>query len=212
LAEAIFGIVAISLLPSLFLISAETVIFGQISAVFFPFLRDRLPTVEEAPSNPLNLQGQGPVLAGTCFAEVGGNGFDLMLKEVSMNVQKHSMLTMAAAIFVTAAVATTPALAKDAKKSASHKSAAAAAAAMGPVPTVQQAPKAGHHDEKPGPAWKTVGGTLKEIKGNSYTVEDFEGNQVKLYVGQGTKHIKQKKVGDTVRAEITRGGFANSIQ
>jgi vacuolar-type H+-ATPase subunit E/Vma4 len=43
-------------------------------------------------------------------------------------------------------------------------------------------------------------------------VEDYEGKHVKVYVGQGTKHIKQKKVGDTVRAEITRGGFANSIQ
>ena len=83
---------------------------------------------------------------------------------------------------------------------------------MGHVPTVQDAPKQGRHDEKPGPAWRTVGGTVKEIKDNAYTVEDFEGNQVKLYVGQGTKYIKQKKVGDTVRAEITRGGFANSIQ
>jgi hypothetical protein len=207
-----WGIVAVSFMPSLFLISANSVIFGQVSAVFFPFLRDRLLNLVEAFRKPLNLQGQGQVSPGTCFAEVGGNGFDLMLKEVSMNVHTHSMLTMAAAIFAAAAVAATPAIAKDSKKSASHKSAAAAAAAMGPVPTVQPAPKGGHHDEKPGPAWKTVGGTLKEIKGNSYTVEDFEGNQVKLYVGQGTKHIKQKKVGDTVRAEITRGGFANSIQ
>ena len=83
---------------------------------------------------------------------------------------------------------------------------------MGSVPQVPEAPKAGHHDEKPGPAWKTFGGTVKKIEGNAYTVEDYEGNQVKLYVGQGTKHIKQKKVGDTLRAEITRGGFANSIQ
>jgi membrane protein implicated in regulation of membrane protease activity len=129
-----------------------------------------------------------------------------------MNVHKYRMLTAAAVIFAATAVAATPAIAKSSKKSSSHKSAAAAAAAMGSVPVVQEAPKPGRHDEKPGPAWKTVGGTLKEIKGNSYTVEDFEGNQVKLYVGQGTKHIKQKKVGDTVRAEITRGGFANSIQ
>ena len=58
----------------------------------------------------------------------------------------------------------------------------------------------------------TFGGTVKKIEGNSYTVEDYEGNQVKLYVGQGTKQIRKKKVGDTLRAEITRGGFANSIQ
>jgi hypothetical protein len=128
------------------------------------------------------------------------------------NRLQTSMLTIVAAI-AAVALATAPAMAKESKKSpTSHKSAAAAAAAMGHVPTVQDAPKSGRHDEKPGPAWRTVGGTVKEIKENAYTVEDFEGNQVKLYVGQGTKYIKQKKVGDTVRAEITRGGFANSIQ
>jgi hypothetical protein len=124
---------------------------------------------------------------------------------------KNSMIAIVATIAV-AALAAAPALAKDSKKPVSHKSAAAAAASMGSVPVVQEAPKKGQHDEKPGPAWRTVGGTVKEINNNSYTVEDFEGNQVKLYVGNGTKYIKQKKVGDTVRAEITRGGFANSIQ
>jgi hypothetical protein len=93
-----------------------------------------------------------------------------------------------------------------------HSSAAAAASSTSHIPEVGQAPKRGEHDSKPGPAWKTVGGTLKQVDGNAYIVEDYEGNQVKLYVGQGTKHIKQKKVGDTVRAEITRGGFANSVQ
>jgi ribosomal protein L21E len=127
------------------------------------------------------------------------------------NSLQNNMIAIVAMIAV-AAIAATPAMAKESKKTSSHKSAAAAAASMGHVPEVQAAPKPGHHDEKPGPAWRTVGGTVKEIKDNAYTVEDFEGNQVKLYVGQGTKHIKQKKVGDTVRAEITRGGFANSIQ
>jgi ribosomal protein L21E len=129
-----------------------------------------------------------------------------------MKNAKNKILSLVAVTLAVVAVAAAPVMAKDAKKSPSHSSAAAAAASMGHVPTVQAAPKPGHHDEKPGPAWRTVGGTVKEIKDNSYTVEDFEGNQVKLYVGQGTKHIKQKKVGDTVRAEITRGGFANSIQ
>ena len=127
------------------------------------------------------------------------------------NRLQTSIFAMVAAIAV-AALAAAPAMAKDPKKPVSHKSAAAAAASLGHVPSVQEAPKGGHHDEKPGPAWRTVGGTVKDIKDNAYTVEDFEGNQVKLYVGQGTKYIKQKKVGDTVRAEITRGGFANSIQ
>ena len=126
------------------------------------------------------------------------------------NSLQNNMIAIVAMIAVAAIAA--PTMAKESKKTSSHKSAAAAAASMGHVPEVQAAPKPGHHDEKPGPAWRTVGGTVKEIKDNAYTVEDFEGNQVKLYVGQGTKHIKQKKVGDTVRAEITRGGFANSLQ
>ena len=128
------------------------------------------------------------------------------------NRLQNTMIAIVATIAATA-LAAVPAMAKDSKKAPpSHKSAAAAAASMGHVPAVQEAPKRGQHDEKPGPAWKTVGGTVKDIKENAYTVEDFEGNQVKLYVGQGTKYMKQKKVGDTVRAEITRGGFANSIQ
>ena len=126
--------------------------------------------------------------------------------------KKKKILPIVVAMAAIAAVAAIPAMAKDSKKASSQSSAAKAAASMGHVPTVPEAPKPGHHDEKPGPAWRTVGGTVKNIDDNAYTVEDFEGNQVKLYVGQGTKHIKQKKVGDTVRAEITRGGFANSIQ
>ncbi|SPP63265.1 hypothetical protein [Nitrospira lenta] len=130
---------------------------------------------------------------------------------------KNPMMTIAVAALALVTLAAAPALAKDkeAKKKSSgmhHSSAAAAASSTSHIPEVGQAPKRGEHDSKPGPAWKTVGGTVKQIDGNAYTVEDYEGNQVKLYVGQGTKHIKQKKVGDTVRAEITRGGFANSVQ
>lgn len=132
-------------------------------------------------------------------------------------MMKSRMMTIAVAALAAVALATAPALAKDkeAKKKSSgmhHSSAAAAASSTGHVPEVGQAPKRGEHDSKPGPAWKTVGGTLKQVDGNAYVVEDYEGNQVKLFVGQGTKVIKQKKVGDTVRAEITRGGFANSVQ
>ena len=116
-----------------------------------------------------------------------------------MNAKRKTILPIAIAIVSILVIAVAPALAKDSKKKAppSHKSAAAAAASMGHVPQVSEAPKRGH---------------VKDIQDNAYTVEDYEGNQVKLYVGQGTKHIKNKKVGDTVRAEITRGGFANSIQ
>jgi hypothetical protein len=126
--------------------------------------------------------------------------------------KKKKILPLMVAALAVVALAAAPAMAKSSKKTQSYSSAAAAASSMGSVPQTSSTPKTGQHDEKPGPAWKTVGGTVKSIDGNAYTVEDYEGNQVKLYVGQGTKHIKQKKVGDTVRAEITRGAFANSIQ
>ena len=68
-------------------------------------------------------------------------------------------------------------------------------------------------DRKPGPAWKTIGGTVTHIKGDVYTVEDYEGNQVQLYVSRETRQLRgNKKIGDRVRAEITHGRFANSIQ
>ena len=127
------------------------------------------------------------------------------------NIKAQVLLILVTTLVITA-VATAPALAKSSKKTSSYSSAAVAATSLGSVPATPAAPKAGQHDSKPGPAWKTVGGTVKNVEGERYTVEDYEGNQVKLYVGQGTKHIKKKKVGDTVRAEITRGGFANSIQ
>src|SRR5262249_32689565 len=99
---------------------------------------------------------------------------------------------------------------KKTKKSVPHSSAAEAAGNVSDVGSVRVA---GHQDQRPGPAWKTIGGTVKQIKGDTYTVEDYEGNQVQLYVGQETKKMRgNKKVGDTVRAEITRGGYANSIQ
>jgi uncharacterized protein YdeI (BOF family) len=113
------------------------------------------------------------------------------------------------------ALAMTPAMAdnsKKAKKPASHSSAAAAAATASGAAESVSSPRASDRDHKSGPAWKTIGGTVKQIKDDTYTVEDYEGNQVQLFVGQDTKHLRQKRVGDTVRAEITRGGFANSIQ
>jgi hydrogenase maturation factor len=97
-------------------------------------------------------------------------------------------------------------------KKSSQSSSEAAVQALGHAPEESNTPKNVAHDSTPGPAWKTIGGTLKKVQGDSYTVEDYEGNQVVLHVGQGTKHINKKKVGDTVRAEITRGGFANSVQ
>jgi uncharacterized protein YdeI (BOF family) len=133
-----------------------------------------------------------------------------------MKNEGTKVLSTIVATLVISALVTAPVMAKsskNAKKPTSHSSAAAAAKATSSVPETVSAPKVGQLDTKPGPAWKTVGGTVKHIKGDTYTVEDYEGNQVQLYVGQGTKQIRgSKKVGDTVRAEITRGGFANSIQ
>jgi len=121
----------------------------------------------------------------------------------------HSIVSALAIVMLAAA----PALAKDSKnKKPTHSSAKVAAESIGHVPEHPQVSKADHFDSTPGPAWKTFGGTLKKVEGNIYTVEDYEGNHVKLLVGQGTKQLHKKQVGDTVRAEITRGGFANSIQ
>lgn len=131
-------------------------------------------------------------------------------------IAKAKILPLVVTTLAVVALATAPAIAKSSKvkkSSPSRSSAAAAASSVGAaVPTVSEAPKRGQHDAKPGPAWRTIGGTVKKIDSDAYLVEDYEGNEVKLFVGQGTKHLKKKKVGDTVRAEITRGGFANSIQ
>jgi uncharacterized protein YdeI (BOF family) len=130
-----------------------------------------------------------------------------------MKNPKKKILPVLVSAVAIVALAMTPALAKDSKnKKSSHSSAKAATEAAGHAPEQGDAPQAGHQDSKPGPAWKTVGGTVKKVQGDSYTVEDYEGNQVTLHVGQGTRHLNKKKVGDTVRAEITRGGFANSVQ
>ena len=132
-----------------------------------------------------------------------------------MNKNSQTSLTiMIAALALT--MMAVPAFAdtsKKTKKSAPHSSPADMSEGAGNVHDAGSVPMAGHHDQKPGPAWKTIGGTVKQIKGDTYTVEDYEGNQVQLHVGQETKKMRgHKKVGDTVRAEITRGGYANSIQ
>lgn len=128
-----------------------------------------------------------------------------------------SMLSLAAIAITAVTLIVTPASAKEKsdkhQKHATTTSAAAAASLLGSVPPSIPAGKPGQPDSKPGMAWKTVGGTVKSIQGETYLVEDFEGNQVKMHVGQGTKHLRgNKKVGDSIRAEITHGGFANSIQ
>src|SRR5262245_61439276 len=79
-------------------------------------------------------------------------------------------------------------------------------------------------DTTPGPAYTTVDGKVSKIEGSVYTIQSESTgyqnlgttknvSEMKIYVGQQTKKLHgDKKVGDKVRAEITRGGFANSIQ
>ena len=81
-----------------------------------------------------------------------------------------------------------------------------------------------HMDTTPGPAFTTVDGKITKIEGSVYTIQsestgyqNLSGttnvSEMKIYVSQQTKKLHgEKKVGDKVRAEITRGGFANSIQ
>lgn len=77
-------------------------------------------------------------------------------------------------------------------------------------------------DTKPGPAFTTIDGKVSKIEGNIYVVEGpaynaigggANSNEVRVYVGKDTKKISgEKRVGDKIRAELTQGGFANSIQ
>ena len=79
-------------------------------------------------------------------------------------------------------------------------------------------------DTAPGPAYTIVDGKVSKIEGSVYTIQtesrgyqnlstSMNVSESKIYVGEQTKKLHgDKKVGDKVRAEITRGGFANSIQ
>jgi len=83
-------------------------------------------------------------------------------------------------------------------------------------------PKAQELDTKPGPAFTTIDGKVSKIEGNIFVVEGpaynaigggANSNEVRVYVGKDTKKISgEKRVGDKIRAELTQGGFANSIQ
>jgi hypothetical protein len=76
-------------------------------------------------------------------------------------------------------------------------------------------------DQKPGPAYQMIQGKLAQIDGNTYVVEQAVDNyrgetvteEVRVYVGKETKRLTgNKKVGDKIRVEVTKGGFANAIQ
>ena len=129
--------------------------------------------------------------------------------------RKHFMSMILGSVAALSTVAPFSAIAgsKEEKKAAASPAAAAATELGASTQAITFPSTAEVSDRKPGPAWRTIGGTLKHIKGDVYTVEDYEGNQVQLYVSRETKQLHgHKKVGDRVRAEITHGGFANSIQ
>jgi outer membrane lipoprotein-sorting protein len=76
-------------------------------------------------------------------------------------------------------------------------------------------------DTKPGPAFQVIQGKLANIEGNTYVVEqsvdNYRGetvtNEVRVYVGKDTMRLTgNKKIGDKIRVEVTKGGFANAIQ
>ncbi len=85
-------------------------------------------------------------------------------------------------------------------------------------------------DTAPGLTQSIIDGEVIKIEGNVYTVlSGYPDNgsasqargwggslpqkEVRVYVSKETKKIKgDKKVGDRIRAEVTHGGFANSIQ
>ena len=68
-------------------------------------------------------------------------------------------------------------------------------------------------DTSSGPAFRTVSGKVSKIDEPYYDVEEYSGNMVRLHINDKTIKINgDKKVGDSIRAEITRGGHANSIQ
>ncbi|UVT20885.1 MAG: hypothetical protein H8K03_02905 [Nitrospira sp.] len=121
--------------------------------------------------------------------------------------RRSTMMVILGGLAAIALVTPSPSTAssKNEKKSPPHSVSSAAETSV--------SSGASHSDLRPGPAWKTIGGTVKNIAGDVYTVEDYEGNRVQLYVSHETKQLRgHKKVGDPVRAEITQSGFANSIQ
>jgi len=85
-------------------------------------------------------------------------------------------------------------------------------------------------DTAPGMTHEIIDGQVIKIEGEVYTVlSGYPDNgsasqargwggsltqkEFRVYVGKETKKIKgEKKVGDKIRAEVTYGGFANSIQ
>jgi hypothetical protein len=82
-----------------------------------------------------------------------------------MKNEKKRMLPILVSTAAIVALAMTPALAKDSKSKKSNQSSAESIAqVVGHAPEQNNSPMAVHQDSKPGPAWRTVGGTLNKVK------------------------------------------------
>ncbi len=126
-----------------------------------------------------------------------------------MKTKRNMLLSTMVGALTIGILVTAPALAKSSRHESNTASRPSTDGMKQPTESVPH----GQQDRQPGPAWRTIGGTVTHIKGDVYSVEDYEGNRVQLYVSRDTKQLRgSKKVGDRVRAEITHSGFANSIQ
>src|SRR5688500_4956400 len=102
------------------------------------------------------------VLPGICFAEVPGVDTNPSPKEVLMKTNPSTILSIAAAALTMTAMIAAPATAETQKKSIKtpvHSSAKAATEEVNGLQAVNSASTVGSHDQKPGPAWRMVGGT-----------------------------------------------------
>lgn len=130
-----------------------------------------------------------------------------------MNMNILPFILGGIAVFSLPTPLTATAGSKDEKMVGAHSAAVGATEHTSSARDTPSPSSADLSDRKPGPAWRTIGGTVKSIKSDVYTVEDYEGKQVQLYISRETKQLRgNKKVGDRIRAEITHSGFANSIQ
>ena len=61
--------------------------------------------------------------------------------------------------------------------------------------------------------FKTIDGMLLKIEGQSYLLLDRAGKESQIHVDKSTKRLGgEKRPGDMVRAQVTKNGYALSIQ
>jgi hypothetical protein len=85
--------------------------------------------------------------------------------------------------------------------------------AKGPESDAQASGASAKPDTSAGPAYQTVDGKLNKIDGDVYVVQDHTGRELRLHVSNDTIKLRgEKKPGDPIRAEVTKGWHANSIQ